>query len=320
MLRWRLILGPLLIALLATLCWADAQAEHPGIWLVPLAVVLCLLATRELLGLLRAGGGRPLAWTVYLGTLLPLLAACAPIAWLEYPADCPVGRLGWLAGGLVAGLLVALVGEMLRYTSADQTSAGQTSGPDPATAPGNTTANLAAAAFSILYVGGLLGFLVQLRLLPVAGNVSRGGLLAMLSMVIVVKATDIGAFIAGHVWGRRKLAPRLSPGKTWEGAAGGLVFAVACALLSLGPLATSLGVVSDRGLLPWLGPALLYALLVSVAGIIGDLAESLLKRDAGVKDSSSWLPGFGGVLDVLDSLLLAAPVAYFYWVSGLLGY
>ncbi len=307
MLRWRLILGPLIIALLAALCWADAQAARPGIWLVPLAVVLCLLATQEMLGLFRAGGRTPLAWTVYLGTLLPLLAACAPIAWFkessDWPAACSVDRLGWLACGLAAGLLVALVGEMRRYTE-----------------PGQTMANLGAAALSILYVGGLLGFLVQLRLLPVAGDVSHGGLLAMLSMIIVVKATDIGAYTAGRLWGRHKMAPTLSPGKTWEGVAGGMVFAIAGAWLAMGLLASRLGIESDRGGLMWLVGVLVYAMVVSWAGILGDLAESLFKRDAGVKDSSSWLPGFGGVLDLLDSLLVAAPVAYFCWICGLLGY
>jgi len=270
---------------------------------VPLAVVLCLLATQEMLGMFRAGGSNPLAWAVYLGTLLPLVAACAPIAWQQYPTDCHVGRLGWLACGLAAGLLVALVGEMRRYT-----------------APGQTMANLGAAALSILYVGGLLGFLVQLRLLPVAGDVSRGGLLAMLSMIVVVKATDIGAYTAGRLWGRHKMAPVLSPGKTWEGVVGGLVFAVVGAWLALGPLASKLGIVSERDGLSWLVGVLVYAMVVSCAGILGDLAESLFKRDAGVKDSSTWLPGFGGVLDLLDSLLVAAPVAYFCWMSGLLGY
>lgn len=307
MLRWRLILGPLIIALLAALCWADAQSARPGIWLVPLAVVLCLLATQEMLGMFRAGGRTPLAWSVYLGTLLPLLAACAPIAWLQessdWPTDCPVGRLGWLACGLAAGLLVALAGEMRRYTE-----------------PGQSIANLGAAALSILYVGGLLGFLVQLRLLSVAGDVSRGGLLAMLSMIIVVKMTDIGAYTAGRLWGKHKMAPTLSPGKTWEGVAGGLVFAIVGAWLALGPLASKLGIESDRDGLAWFVCVFAYAMIVSCAGIMGDLAESLLKRDAGVKDSSTWLPGFGGVLDLLDSLLVAAPVAYFCWISGLLGY
>jgi phosphatidate cytidylyltransferase len=69
----------------------------------------------------------------------------------------------------------------------------------------------------------------------------------------------------------------------------------------------------------WIGRLALYAVALVAAGLIGDLAESLLKRDAGVKDSSPWMPGFGGVLDLLDSLLLAAPVAYFFWATGLLG-
>ncbi|MGI9428502.1 MAG: hypothetical protein ACR2NM_07585, partial [Bythopirellula sp.] len=165
-LRWRLILGPLLIALLLALCWADAHATRPGIWLVPLGIALCLLSTRELLALFRAGSIDPQTWSTSVGTLLPVLAACAPIAWLQYPADCPIGRFGWLACGLAAGLFVVVSGEMRQYD-----------------AQGQHLAKLAASAFSILYVGGLLGFLVQLRLLPVGGDVSRGGMLAMLSMI-----------------------------------------------------------------------------------------------------------------------------------------
>ncbi len=266
---------------------------------MPLAVVLCLFGTQEMRRFFRASGGEPLAWSGYIGTLLPVLAACAPISWMTYPADCPVGRLGWLACGLAAGLLVAIVGEMSRYTK-----------------PGKTIVNLSAAALSILYVGGLLGFLIQLRLLPVAGNISRGGLLALLSMIVVVKMTDIGAYTFGRLFGRHKLAPILSPGKTWEGALGGLTLGVLGALIALGPLAERMGVATERPWPLWISGALVYGVVVGGAGIVGDLAESLLKRDAGVKDSSTWLPGFGGILDLLDSLLVAAPVAYLCWVSG----
>ncbi len=302
MLRWRLILGAALSSLVLALCWLDARAERPGIALAPLAVVLCLAATQEMLRLFRKSGHQPIAWTTYLGTLLPLLGAAAPIAWKEYPADCPVGRLGWLACGLAAGLIVVIVGEMRRYTQ-----------------PGSTIINLALGAFSVLYVGGLLGFVVQLRLLDVGNGVSHGGLLAMISMVVVVKSGDIGAYAAGRLWGSHKMAPAISPGKTWEGVFGGLILAVIGALLTLGPLANALGCPSLASWPVWLVGAVAYGLVVSTAGILGDLAESLLKRDAGVKDSSSWLPGFGGVLDLLDSLLLAAPVAYFFWVAGLVG-
>ena len=307
MLRPRLILGFLLVAALAALCWLDAQAGRPGVYLAPLAVVLAALAAQEMLGLFHAGGHRPAAWSVLIGTLLPVLASGAPIVWKTYPANCPVGRLGWLACGLAAGLLVCLVGEMRRFHG-----------------PGGSTANLALGALSVLYVGGLMGFLVQLRLLPVmasdnlgSGEASRSGLLALLSMILVVKMADIGAYTAGHLWGRHKMAPVLSPGKTWEGAAGGLLVAMVGALIAFGPLALMLGYPSEKGWSTWFGSSLAFGLLIGGAGMIGDLAESLLKRDAGVKDSSTWLPGFGGVLDLLDSLLVAGPVAYACWLIGL---
>ncbi len=302
MLRWRIILGTLLVASLLTLCWLDLHAQRPGIYLVLPIVILCILATQEMLELIRKTGCQPRSGVVYLATLLPVLAACTPIAWKEYPADCPIGRLGWLTVGLVAGFIVALVGEMRRYEQ-----------------PGNTLSNLASAAWSILYVGGLMGFLVPLRLLNLGNAGTQGGMLALLSAIGVVKATDIGGYVVGHLWGSRKMAPVLSPGKTWEGALGGLTLAVLCALLTLGPMARALGCGSNASWPTWLAGAVMYGLLVGGAGIVGDLAESLLKRDAGVKDSSDWLPGFGGVLDLLDSLLVATPVAYLCWVTGLVG-
>lgn len=301
MLLWRLILGPLLIGLLAVLCRADVSSGRPGIYLFPLAIALALLAAQEMLRLVRAAGHRPAAWTIYAGSLLPTLAACAPIAWAVYPADCPVGRLGWLASGLAISMIVVLIAELSRFVE-----------------PGRSLSNLSAAALSILYVGGLLGFLVQLRLLPIDGDVGHGGMLALLSMIIVVKATDIGAYTTGRLVGRHKMAPLLSPGKTWEGVAGGLLCAIGGSMLALGPLADGLAIEIGRSGLAWLAIALVYGLMVGIAGIAGDLAESLLKRDAGVKDSSDWLPGFGGILDLLDSLLVAAPIAYLCWVSGLI--
>ena len=100
MLRPRLILGFLIVAVLIALCWLDAHATHPGIYLAPLAVVVSLLAAHEMLAFFRQCGHQPLAWVIYLGALVPVLASCGPIAWISYPAHCPVGRLGWLAAGL----------------------------------------------------------------------------------------------------------------------------------------------------------------------------------------------------------------------------
>jgi phosphatidate cytidylyltransferase len=113
-----------------------------------------------------------------------------------------------------------------------------------------------------------------------------------------VWAADIGAYFAGRRFGRRKLAPAVSPGKSWEGALGGL----ACALFVSLAFAHALAV-------PWGAPLLLFTVLVAVLSIFGDLFESVLKRTAGVKDSGGLLPGHGGVLDRLDALLPALPLA-----------
>jgi len=293
-LHWRLISGSSIVTILIAACWLDARASRPGIVLAPLVILLCVLATGELIHIFRACGGNPLAWPVYLGTLLPVLAACAPIAWSKYPEECPVSRLGWLACGLAAGLVVAFLGEMLRYGSG-------------AGSRGSTIASLGMAALSIMYIGGLLGFLVQLRLYLSTGE-SSPSLLPLLSLILVVKVSDTCQYFVGRMFGKRKLAPVISPGKTWEGAIGGI---------SLGAVLTTAIIAYSISSSRW--PLILvYCVVLSLAGLVGDLAESLLKRDAGVKDSSNWLPGLGGVLDMLDSLLFAAPVAYACWVLGVI--
>ena len=223
------------------LCWLDARSTWPGIYLFPVALAASLLAASELMRMFRLGGHEPHVWAIQLGALLPVLGACVPIFWRS-PSGSPLGSLGLLAGGMVVGLLVNIAAEMLRYRE-----------------PGKTLLNIALGAFAVLYVGGLLGFLVQLRLLPVGDDLVRGGMLALASMIIVVKATDIGAYTAGRLWGKHKMAPVLSPGKTWEGAAGGLLLAITAALICLGPLARQLdisrqphlGILVDRSRRLW---------------------------------------------------------------------
>jgi len=121
----------------------------------------------------------------------------------------------------------------------------------------------------------------------------------VLFLAVTIWVADSGAFFVGRRWGRRRLAPRVSPGKSWEGVAGGMLVAVLTAALA----ATLAGVPSDR--LPGL---LLLVLATVAASVLGDLTESLFKRAAGVKDSGSLLPGHGGVLDRIDSLTAAAPL------------
>jgi phosphatidate cytidylyltransferase len=152
----------------------------------------------------------------------------------------------------------------------------------------------AASLFPMLYLGIPVGALVSVR-----ASVSREALLALIAIVVV---SDTGQYYAGRLFGRTPLAPLISPKKTVEGAVGGFVAGTACAVL--------LGLWWLPGISP-LELATLGAAIVAL-GIVGDLFESLLKRSAGVKDSSALIPGHGGMLDRIDSWLFAAPVYYVF--------
>ncbi|OIQ58899.1 phosphatidate cytidylyltransferase [Moorella thermoacetica] len=158
-------------------------------------------------------------------------------------------------------------------------------------------ADLAVTFLGIWYVGGLVAYLPLIRLLP-------GGAGALTMALLLTWANDSGAYFCGLLFGRHHPWPRLSPGKTWAGAIGGLFGSILVAL-TIGPLLLA-------GLNYWLLGML--AILVAVAAQAGDLIESGLKRQAGVKDSGWLLPGHGGILDRFDSLLLVAPVVYYYLV------
>lgn len=137
----------------------------------------------------------------------------------------------------------------------------------------------------------------------------------LLYLVVVVKASDVGAYLIGRPFGRHKLFPRISPGKTWEGLAGGFACGIAASVL-FARFASVQGaeagaVVFGRLTMHQADVWFLGAFLATV-GVLGDLVESLLKRSAGMKDSGRIFPGMGGILDVLDSLLFAAPALYFY--------
>jgi phosphatidate cytidylyltransferase len=239
--------------------------------------------------------------------VLTVLLSGIQLFWPSAVQSSTIGTLGWVAIGIASGLLLALIGEMSHFD-----------GERP------SALNVAYSMLAITYAGGLMGFIVQLRVLGSEANSNDAslGMLALVSLIATVKMSDTGQYFTGRLFGRHKLAPVISPGKTWEGALGGLVFAIGTAWfifswaaprmvavpLSQLPLTSSFfGVIRIS----------LFATAVAIAGLLGDLAESMLKRDAGVKDSSSWLPGFGGVLDLLDSLLGAVPVAYLFWALGI---
>ncbi|QGP93230.1 Cytidylyltransferase family protein [Neomoorella glycerini] len=183
------------------------------------------------------------------------------------------GMVAWLGAGLTVGMLLLFLALFPRLAAAD----------------------VAITLLGSWYVGGLLAYLPLLRLLP-------GGSGALILTFILTWANDTGAYFCGRIFGRRHPWPNLSPGKTWAGAIGGLLLTVVAAK-ALGPL-----------LLPALNSRLLVglAVLTAIAAQAGDLIESGFKRQAGVKDSGWLLPGHGGILDRFDSLLLVAPVVYYY--------
>jgi phosphatidate cytidylyltransferase len=171
----------------------------------------------------------------------------------------------------------------------------------------NATAGISTTLFGILYVSWFFSFLVKIRFL--LDGVAGVKLLAF--VLLVTKAGDIGAFFVGSWLGKRPLRPRISPNKSQEGCLGGLLFSMIFALLFW----------------PFLPQEAHFSLLqvicigagLGIIGQLGDLSESLIKRDCNVKDSGKLLPGLGGVLDAIDSLLFAAPAFYLYMNAVLYG-
>jgi len=158
--------------------------------------------------------------------------------------------------------------------------------------------------FPVLFFGLPMGYVVALQHVP-----GEDGPDLLLLAMLCVTLSDTGAYYVGSAFGKHKLAPTISPNKTWEGVAGGVLGSVGAALIAHAWFFRRLP----------LGHAVTVGVLLCGAGIFGDLAESMLKRAAGVKDSSALLPGHGGILDRVDSLLVAAPVLYYYWVVVLDG-
>ena len=161
-------------------------------------------------------------------------------------------------------------------------------------------ASLASTLFGWFYVYWLLQFLVKIYYFP-----DISGQWLLLYFILVTKFSDLGAYVVGSLFGKHKMAPTISPGKTWEGFAGALL------IPTLISLATIYG--SGSTLEPLRGfHGIFLGVLLGACAVVGDLCESLIKREAGAKDSGNLFPGIGGSLDLLDSLLFNAPIFYLY--------
>ncbi|HIJ67670.1 MAG TPA: phosphatidate cytidylyltransferase [Planctomycetes bacterium] len=160
--------------------------------------------------------------------------------------------------------------------------------------PNGAIANCSAGFFAVFYLGFLAGFVLGIRI--------DFGLWQLLMFVFAVKSSDIGAYAIGSLLGNRKFSPKISPGKSWEGLAGAVVFALIVAVL----FSYFCGIMN-------MWSAVIFGTCFGVLGQFADLAESMIKRDAGQKDASKTVPGFGGILDIIDSLLVTAPLAYLFF-------
>lgn len=156
--------------------------------------------------------------------------------------------------------------------------------------------------FGLMYVPWLLNFVQKITYFPGLGG---DGKFYLLYFIVVTKFSDVGAYVTGSLIGRHKMIPRISPGKTWEGFAGAIVISTGASVLFAHLAGSHL-----KGMN--LVHALILGVLLSTAAVLGDLIESLFKREAGVKDSGQLFPGIGGILDLLDSLLFNAPLMYLY--------
>lgn len=239
-----------------------------GWWLFALAALAALAALHELYVMARAL--RPLVLAGYAGALTTLLGA-------------QLGGAEWMVGGFMVTLVLAF----LLYGIAETRQ--------------TATVTMSTTILGTAWIALGLGHLLLLRDIP------NYGLIAVFAVLIAVFADDTAAYLVGRLVGRHKLAPSLSPGKTWEGFVAGTIAAVAASFFTL---------YDDRDDFLTIWQAVVLGFAIALAGAAGDLFESALKRDLQVKDSGRLLGGHGGMLDRIDALLFAA-VAAFYVVIAL---
>lgn len=289
MLGWRIGISCILVPALLGLFYWDHQLGINAPVLLVLCLGLAIRAAAEMSILLKTRSMQP---------SFPLIgASCAVIVasnWLP-PLTMTLSppmilhmSLSLVGFGIIASFVASMLKEAVVYRD-----------------PGQSMESLGANSLSTLYVGGLLSTLIILRWFP---HYSMG-YYVIGSVIICVKSGDTMAYTLGRLFGKRKMVPTLSPGKTWAGGFGAL-------------LGSGLGGwlwlqyghrLFDAEISTNLASILCYSVALGAIGLVGDLCESLIKRDCEKKDSAQLMPGFGGLLDLLDSPLFAGPFALAWW-------
>ncbi|MEX0776480.1 MAG: phosphatidate cytidylyltransferase [Phycisphaeraceae bacterium] len=313
MLKYRLIFGPIMIAALVAVIYFDNRLDRLSIqgtvWqsifagraylpagLIMLGLFLAMIpfGTVELCAIFRAKGIAAHAFMVGASGM----AGCLAMYILPSGLDPQ----------LAVAILTTLVVVLFLATLVQHSWRGRTQG---------AIAVAGVTLLSLIYMGFLPGFFILIRRWHSAW--------VILAIILITKSCDIGAYFTGRAIGKHKLIPWLSPGKTWEGLIGGIVLSmiVAVGVVALGnqlgengsySKGTAERVFHEEHYPLW--AAACAGMLIGAVGQFGDLIASLFKRDAGIKDSGTSIPGFGGLLDVADSPLIVAPLAY--WLLSLM--
>ncbi len=285
MLKYRLFFGTLMVLCFVGLILAGARldgslsaakdddARIQGSLFCLLVVLVAFLAIPEMAGLARRKDVR---------IFMPLAIASSVVVgtswyWRQFANDAIAFQLYYVLFAAAFCLLAIFLYQAVLFG---------TSG---------VIVNCAVNYFAIFYLGFLSSFILGLRI--------DFGPWALLMFISTVKAADTGAYTVGKLFGKHKFAPRISPGKTWEGIGGAVLFGII----------TAVGFSVFCDIMPWCYGTL-FGGIFAFLGQLGDLAESMIKRDAEEKDSSANIPGFGGVLDIVDSPLGTAPAAYAFFM------
>lgn len=303
MLRQRLLSAFIIITLSFGFVALDANVplgQARGVWMTLLAIYLMFGSAVECCIMLRHRQADFDPWPALIGCGGVMLAGMIPMLWPlaggSYPASCSLGPLGWPLAAAVIAQVGCFAWFMPRYV-------GGTGMLERAIASG----------WVAVYFGIGFAFWVALRQL---GSSSSWGLTLVVGMIVVTKFADAGAYFSGRTFGRTKLCPAVSPGKTVEGLVGGMIVGVIVSVLYFQTFVGWLyGPSSPER--QWLGPVVL-GLALTLSGLVGDLLESLVKRETQFKDSSHFLPGLGGLWDITDSLLPAGVVGYLIVAADLL--
>lgn len=287
MLKARILISAILIPALIGIFVADAYLGESAFLLYFFCIFLAIRSCWEMTGLFQS---KPYQPNFLLTSIICVLLLTS--GWWTWWKNFP--QPGLSAEGLVGvtyvfSVLLLFFAGAVRYEK-----------------PGQSMETLGSELLTVSYIGLLLTMTAQLRWVASA----EAGYLVLGSLVIAVKCGDIGAYTLGRLFGKKKMVPKLSPGKTWMGFWGALIGAAAgaCLWLHFAPPMFNEKWKPCPAVL-----SIIYGVILGLIGLIGDLCESLIKRDLEQKDSASLMPGFGGLLDLLDSVLYAGPVAWLLW-------